>query len=640
MPVAFRPPRRPQPRFRGPALAVAATVLAGAAPAAMLSAGPALAGTAPTAPPPVTVLTSHASKTGGDFFISPFGDQGTYANGPEILSPGGKVIWFHAVPAGEEAADFRAQTYHGQPVLTWWQGTGLGGLSQGTDYIYNDRYQQIATVQAGNGYSADGHEFLITPWNTALILSYATATANLTSIGGPADQTVIDGIVQEIDIRTGKVLFQWNSADHVPYGESEQPLPASASTPWDWFHVNAVKVARNGSLLIDARDTWTTYDVSLRTGHINWQARWQGQHLHRSRRAGAGARQRQRDLRLAARPAAGRAERVHVLRQRELGHPGAVHEPGRHREAQRPHQGGHARLVDRPARGPGRRVPGQRADHPPRRRRRRLGRAALLLRLQPVRRAAVQRRVPGRSQHLPRLPVPLAATEGSPPVAAAAVPRDRAAGTGTFGSRAGRTSLRGAGCVRFILIYYSDMKSREYVRSEARLGDLIAAVRSVTRQGADWTQTADLVALELRLRLPGPDILTAEQRYGDPLGYRCHLLHADPDGSFSIVALVWRPGQATPVHDHVAWCVTGVIQGTEHEERYELRDDGWLAVTGTADSPAGDVVGLAPPGDIHRVTNRGAETAISLHIYGTDLSRLGSSIRRVYTQPIVADEAR
>ena len=271
MPVASRPSRRPQLRLRGPALAVAVTVLAGAAPAAMLSAGPALAGTAPTAPPPVTVLTSHASKAGGDFFISPYGDQGTYANGPEILSPGGKVIWFHAVPAGEEAADFRAQTYHGQPVLTWWQGTGLGGLSQGTDYIYNDRYQQIATVQAGNGYSADGHEFLITPWNTALILSYATATANLTSIGGAADQTVIDGIVQEIDIRTGKVLFQWNSADHVPYGESEQPLPASASTPWDWFHVNAVKVARNGSLLIDARDTWTTYDVSVRTGHINWQ---------------------------------------------------------------------------------------------------------------------------------------------------------------------------------------------------------------------------------------------------------------------------------------------------------------------------------------------------------------------------------
>jgi Arylsulfotransferase (ASST) len=284
MPGVTRPPSPPRPprlRFRAPALATATAVLAAAAavlaaagPAAMLLASPALAGTAPAAqaaPPPVTILAGNASKADGDFFISPYGDQGSYANGPEILSPDGKVIWFHAVPAGQEASDFRTQIYDGQPVLTWWQGTGLGGLSQGTDHIYNDRYQQIATVQAGNGYSADGHEFLITPWNTALVLAYTTATANLTSIGGPADQTVIDGIVQEIDIKTGKVLFQWNSADHVPYSESEQPLPASASTPWDWFHINAVKVTANGSLLIDGRDTWTSYDVSLRTGRINWQ---------------------------------------------------------------------------------------------------------------------------------------------------------------------------------------------------------------------------------------------------------------------------------------------------------------------------------------------------------------------------------
>jgi Arylsulfotransferase (ASST) len=273
MPVSSRLSRRLHSRLRGPALAAAVAVLAGAGPVA-LSAGPAEASSASaaqSAPPPVTILTHHASKADGDFFISPYGDQSAYANGPEILSPGGKVIWFHAVPAGEEAADFRTQVYDGRPVLTWWQGTGLGGLSQGTDYIYSDRYRQIATVSAGNGYSADGHEFLITPWNTALILSYTTATADLTSIGGPADQTVIDGIVQEINIRTGKVLFQWNSADHVPYSASEQPLPASASTPWDWFHINAVKVARNGSLLIDARDTWTAYDVSLRTGHINWR---------------------------------------------------------------------------------------------------------------------------------------------------------------------------------------------------------------------------------------------------------------------------------------------------------------------------------------------------------------------------------
>jgi hypothetical protein len=249
-------------------LAGPAAVLAGLIPAA-LAAGPAAAAS-PAGPPPVTVLTHEPGTGTGDIFISPFGDTASYQNGPEILSPSGQVIWFHPVPAGQEASDFRAQRYLGQPVLTWWQGTGLGGLSSGTDYIYNDHYQQIATVQAGNGYSADGHEFLITPWNTALILAYTTATANLTAIGGPADQEVIDGIVQEIDIQTGRVLFQWNSADHVPYSASEQPLPASASTPWDWFHVNAVHLDSHGNLLIDARDTWATYDVSRRTGKILW----------------------------------------------------------------------------------------------------------------------------------------------------------------------------------------------------------------------------------------------------------------------------------------------------------------------------------------------------------------------------------
>jgi hypothetical protein len=256
--------RRLQRTLGALAIVVGAAVLALAAASA--------AAAAPTSPPPVSILASSPlAAHGGDFFISPYGDQSTYANGPEILSPSGNVVWFQAVPQGQEAADFREQYYHGQPVLTWWQGTGLGGLSSGTDYIYDEHFHQIATVNAGNGLSADGHEFLITPQNTALILSYTTATADLTSIGGPADQTVIDGVVQEIDIATGKVLFQWNSADHVPYSQSEQPLPSSPSTPWDWFHINAVKLDSNGNLLIDARDTWTTYDVSRQTGEILWQ---------------------------------------------------------------------------------------------------------------------------------------------------------------------------------------------------------------------------------------------------------------------------------------------------------------------------------------------------------------------------------
>jgi hypothetical protein len=249
---------------RALALLAALTAAAGlAAPAALAS--------TPTSPPPLTVLSQTGSLGNGDIFLTPTGDTSTYANGPEILSPSGNVVWFDPIAAGETSSDFRTQTYHGRRVLTFWEGTGFGGVSQGTDYIYNDHYQQIATVNAGNGLSADGHEFLITPWNTALIIAYKQTTANLTSIGGPADQTVIDGFVQEIDIRTGKVLFQWNSADHVPYSQSEEPLPASASTPWDWFHVNAVKLDSNGNLLIDSRNAWTTYEVDPRSGNIIWQ---------------------------------------------------------------------------------------------------------------------------------------------------------------------------------------------------------------------------------------------------------------------------------------------------------------------------------------------------------------------------------
>jgi len=207
-----------------------------------------------------------ADNGNGDIFIAAQGGGG-YASGPEILTNTGKVIWFHALPAGETADDFRTQTYQGRPVLTWFQGSG----PDGTDYIDNDRYQQIAEVRAGHGYLTDFHEFLITPWNTALILADTVGTANLTSIGGPTDQKVFDGIVQEIDIRTGKVLFQWDSADHVPYRDSHDPRPASAATPWDWFHINAVHLDTDGNLLINSRYTWTTYKVNLRTGKIIWE---------------------------------------------------------------------------------------------------------------------------------------------------------------------------------------------------------------------------------------------------------------------------------------------------------------------------------------------------------------------------------
>ena len=186
------------------------------------------------------------------------------------------------------------------------------------------------------------------------------------------------------------------------------------------------------------------------------------------------------------------------------------------------------------------------------------------------------------------------------------------------------------------------------VHREARLAtvagtypdSLVHPIRAAVRRGLGWAKTADLVADALRANLnPDPDpaaILPAPLRRGDPSGYQSHLLYTEPDGTFSVSAMVWLPGQQTPVHDHVAWCVTAVLQGREHEEIFAL-DSGGQALRRTARNvnPPGSVSACAPPGDIHRVRNTGSTVAISMHVYGADISRLGNSIRREYTLPVL-----
>ena len=164
---------------------------------------------------------------------------------------------------------------------------------------------------------------------------------------------------------------------------------------------------------------------------------------------------------------------------------------------------------------------------------------------------------------------------------------------------------------------------------------LVQAVRAEVRRGRDWQQTADRVVSVLRAGLPDPAVLLPSSlRRGDPACYQSHLLYAEPDGAFSVSAMVWLPGQQTVIHDHVAWCVTGVLQGREYEEIFALTDDGRaLNLAARNVNPAGTVSGFAPPGDIHRVRNTGDDVAISMHVYGADISRLGNSIRREYPLP-------
>jgi 3-mercaptopropionate dioxygenase len=172
------------------------------------------------------------------------------------------------------------------------------------------------------------------------------------------------------------------------------------------------------------------------------------------------------------------------------------------------------------------------------------------------------------------------------------------------------------------------------MRPAAELDELVTAVRGAVARDAGPRDTASYVADALHEHLPSPGLLTAHQLAGEPGTSSGHRLHVEPDGSFSMVAIVWRPGALTRIHDHVTWCVFGVLAGVEYEDLYALSEDGTtLTEIGTNANRTGEVSGFAPPGDIHRVRNIGDDTAISLHIYGVDLSRTGSSVRRFYDLP-------
>jgi predicted metal-dependent enzyme (double-stranded beta helix superfamily) len=172
-------------------------------------------------------------------------------------------------------------------------------------------------------------------------------------------------------------------------------------------------------------------------------------------------------------------------------------------------------------------------------------------------------------------------------------------------------------------------------RPATDLDQLVTAVRAAVASNADWRDTTSLVADALREHLPPAELLSADQLAGERGTSAGHRLHVEPDGSFSIVAIVWQPGALTRIHDHVTWCVFGILAGVGYEDLYSLSADGTALIeVGSNANLTGDVTGFAPPGDIHRVRNVSESTAISLHIYGTDLNRIGSSARRFYELPV------
>jgi hypothetical protein len=162
-----------------------------------------------------------------------------------------------------DVMDFKLQEYRGREVLTFWEGVHTG-YGQGEYVLMDGAYREVARVRAGNGLQGDHHEFLVSPQDTALITIYRKVRTDLSSLGGAAEATVLDGIVQELDIETGEVLFEWHSLDHVGVDESY-------AKPYDYFHINSIEVDNDDNLLVSSRTTSAVYKIDRKTGEVLWR---------------------------------------------------------------------------------------------------------------------------------------------------------------------------------------------------------------------------------------------------------------------------------------------------------------------------------------------------------------------------------
>jgi hypothetical protein len=224
-------------------------------------------------PPLVAITANSPSASTGDIFLTP--THGLGQSGPMIVNSQGGLVWYLPLPTGEVGESLQVQSYGGRPVLTWWQGRipETLGVGYGTDEIYSASYQPLARVSAGNGYQADLHEFQITPGGQAFITAYSLLDADLSSVGGSHNGTLQDAILQEIDIPTGLVMFEWHAYGHVALDDSYTHPPSTAGTPWDFFHLNSISLdpSGDGDFIVSSRNTSAAYEINRVTGAILWR---------------------------------------------------------------------------------------------------------------------------------------------------------------------------------------------------------------------------------------------------------------------------------------------------------------------------------------------------------------------------------
>ncbi len=212
--------------------------------------------------PRVTVDTDRPGKAGGNIFYAP------RTSGPTILDNDGELVWYRP---GLRVTDFRAQRYRGRTVLTWWRRDTFGKRVDSKFEMADSRYKVFRRFGGGNGFTGDPHEFNLTPRGTAYVTAYRTAVVDLSRFGGPKRAYLLDYIAQEIDIRTGLVVWEWHPLGKVRMNETYLRIPRRNTRPFDWFHMNSINDDADGNILISARHTQALYKINRKTGRIMWR---------------------------------------------------------------------------------------------------------------------------------------------------------------------------------------------------------------------------------------------------------------------------------------------------------------------------------------------------------------------------------
>jgi EmrB/QacA subfamily drug resistance transporter len=191
-------------------------------------------------------------------------------SGPLILDRDLQPVWFQPVPVKVVAANLSLQRYQGKPVLAWWQGfvTNTGSTESGEYVIVDQHYRTVARLKGADGWVLTLHEIVI-DGDKAWVTANKNIARDLSKYGGAYNGALIDSAVQEYDLRTGKLLRNWDALDHIPLGQSEASLPTNGF-PWDAYHVNSVGLVGKDRLLISMRNTWAAYLVDASTGKIEW----------------------------------------------------------------------------------------------------------------------------------------------------------------------------------------------------------------------------------------------------------------------------------------------------------------------------------------------------------------------------------